>query len=160
MKLPDRFITALHKRLETVSASRDPDIIIGGNDKPYLKRWYVIPRNRWLNVYLHQFLRSDDDRALHDHPWVNCSILLANEYTEVLPTIGATTTSRILRPGSVVFRRPRAAHRVLLHAGPAVTLFLTGPRIREWGFWCPQGWRHWEDFTAGHRGEIVGKGCE
>lgn len=26
--------------------------------------------------------RSDDDRALHDHPWVNMSILLEGTYTE------------------------------------------------------------------------------
>jgi hypothetical protein len=55
---------------------RAPDFLIGGADDPYIRRWWVIPRNRWFNVYLHQFLRSDDDRALHDHPWANCSILL------------------------------------------------------------------------------------
>src|SRR3546814_8204117 len=42
---------------------RKPDITIGGEDNPYLRRWYIIPRNRWFNVYLHEFLRDDDDRA-------------------------------------------------------------------------------------------------
>jgi hypothetical protein len=42
-------------------------------------------------------------------------------------------------------------------AGGAI---LTGPRIREWGFWCPQGWRHWRAFTSGRNGETIGRGCE
>lgn len=61
---------------------RAPDFVIGGAERPYLLRWFVIPRNKVFNVYLHQFLRSDDDRALHDHPWVNLSILLRGGYIE------------------------------------------------------------------------------
>lgn len=160
MQLPDWVTKALLKRLQAISERRPPDIIIGGSDNPYLRRWYVIPRNRWCNIYLHHFMRSDDDRALHDHPWMNCSILLRGEYTEILPTIGGTTTSRVLKAGALAFRGPRAAHRVMLHDGPAWTLFMTGPRVREWGFWCQSGWRHWRDFTAGQRGELVGRGCE
>lgn len=160
MKLPEWIAAAIFNRLRPVSERRPPDIIIGGQDDPYLRRWYVIPRNRWFNIYLHHFLRSDDDRALHDHPWVNCSVLLQGEYTEVLPTRGGTTTSRVLKAGALAFRGPRDAHRVHLHAGFAWTLFITGPRVRDWGFWCPSGWRHWEDFTAGQRGELTGKGCE
>ena len=26
-------------------------------------------RNKIFNIYLHQIIRSDDDRALHDHPY-------------------------------------------------------------------------------------------
>lgn len=160
MKLPGFCIAWLYDRLLPIAANRDPDIYIGGKQNTYLRRWYVIPRNRWFNIYLHQFLRSDDDRALHDHPWINLSILLDGEYTEVLPTIGGTTTSRVLTAGNLALRGPSAAHRVLLHAGNCWTLFITGPRVREWGFWCPAGWRHWQDFTAGTNGETIGKGCE
>lgn len=160
MKLPKIITDALFNRLLATASRRDPDIFIGGRQNTYLRRWYVIPRNRWFNIYLHQFLRSDDDRALHDHPWVNLSILLAGEYTEVIPTIGGTTTSRILRAGNLALRGPKSAHRVHLHAGKCWTLFITGPRVRDWGFWCPQGWRHYQEFTAGPKGENIGKGCE
>lgn len=34
----------------------------------YLHRWYVI-RTAPLAVFIHKFIRSDEDRALHDHPW-------------------------------------------------------------------------------------------
>lgn len=43
------------------------DFTIGGHERPYLLRWFIIPRNRFFNIYLHKFLRSDDDRALLDH---------------------------------------------------------------------------------------------
>ena len=49
--------------------NREPDFIIGGHEAPYLRRHWLIPRNRFFNIYVHEFLRSDDDRALHDHPW-------------------------------------------------------------------------------------------
>jgi hypothetical protein len=42
---------------------RAPDQVIGGRERPYMLRWYLIPRNRFCNIYLHHFLRSDDDRA-------------------------------------------------------------------------------------------------
>lgn len=147
--------------------ARPPDFVIGGSDRPYLLRWYVIPRNPFFNVYLHHFRRSDDDRALHDHPWGNVSILLTGSYFEHTGN-GEKLLRKPWRPWApwrLVFRRPTAAHRVELPVvgGREVacwSLFITGPKVREWGFLCPQGWRHWRDFTAGERGEIVGRGCE
>ena len=64
------------------------------------------------------------------------------------------------REGDKVFRWGPAPHRIELHKGECWTLFVTGPRVREWGFLCPQGWRHWREFTKpGAPGER-GKGCE
>lgn len=151
---------------------RDPDFIIGPNDNPYLLRWYLWPKNRFCNLYLHKFLRSDDDRALHDHPWWFISILLRGSYSEV-------TNNRIIRRRnrlSIAFRKAEHRHRVVLDKEltlnsqdlpldlgvkflPVWTLVLTGPRVREWGFWCPNGFVHWRDFTKGNKGEEIGKGC-
>jgi len=133
---------------------RAPDFVIGPPGDPYLRRWWVIPRNRWFNIYLHNILRNDDDRALHDHPWINVSIVLTGVLREVLPT-GA----RILQRFAVVGRRATAAHRLEVLHGPVWTLFITGPVIREWYFHCPQGLVHWRKFTkAGAPGE-TGAGC-
>ena len=134
---------------------RAPDFIIGSRDNPYLHRWYVIPRNMRFNIYLHHFLRSDDDRALHDHPWWNISFLLSGRYIEVTPK------GRFLRKRfAVVFRRATASHRVELIDGPLWTLFITGPKVREWDFWCPRGWRHWRDFVSNTPGgNEIGRGC-
>src|ERR1700684_1178987 len=54
-----------------------PHFVIGDPKNPYMLRWYILPRNPLFNVYLHKFLRNDDDdRALHDHPWPSLSLLV------------------------------------------------------------------------------------
>lgn len=143
-----------------LAASRPPDFVIGGKDNPYMRRWWVIPRNRFFNVYLHQFLRSDDDRALHDHPWINCSYLLLGEYTEWTIAGGGVHHKRVAKQGSIKFRRSRFAHRIELHAGSCWSLFITGPVVREWGFHCPAGWRSWKIFTSERDKGKIGQGCE
>lgn len=157
-------------------ACRPPDLVIGGADNPYLLRWYVIPRNRAFNVYLHRFRRSDDDRALHDHPWWNVSVLLKGRYVEHTIAPGGVHIRTERSAGAIKFRRAGAAHRIellprtvrmitadgpktLRSEAPCWTLFITGPRIRDWGFHCPRGWVHWREFTSGPRGETIGKGC-
>jgi hypothetical protein len=155
------FITGpLARALVRVAVRRSPDVVIGGLEAPYLLRWWVIPRNRLFNIYLHRFLRSDDDRALHDHPWLNCSILLRGAYTEHTIAAGGINRRTLRRAGDVKLRGPKAAHRIELHAGPCWTLFITGPNVRSWGFHCPRGWVHWRDFTnPADGGRTVGRGC-
>lgn len=143
--------------------SLKPHFIIGDR---YLLRWYVIPRNPWLNIYLHKFLHDDEDRALHDHPWWFISVMLKGGYYEVTQN---NFTQR-LAP-SVAFRKPTYAHRVVLPrvsgtdtVRPCWTLVVTGRVVRDWGFHCSQGWRHWKEFTAYNDGKgdygQVGRGCD
>lgn len=170
MRLPDRITRALRRGIYTAmdipggmpGEWREPDVVIGGHDDPYLKRWHLIPRNRACNAYLHLFLRSDDDRALHDHPWVNCSILLGGSYTEHTIDAGGIHRHTIRQAGDVAFRPSgKIAHRIELHDGPCFTLFLTGPIYRRWGFHCPDaGWVDWTKFTAADDPGSIGKGCE
>lgn len=139
---------------------KQPDFIIGGADDPYLHRWHLLPRNPLLNIYIHRFRRSDDDRALHDHPWANCSILLRGSYTEHTIAAGGVHHRQILKAGAVRLRLTgRLAHRIELHAGSCWTLFITGPRYRRWGFHCPKGWVHWKNFVSFNDKGAVGKGC-
>ena len=144
---------------ERIEQARAPDFIIGGKDNPYMKRWWVIPRNRWFNIYLHKFLRSDDDRALHDHPWWNASYLLKGEYVEHQIRAGGVHVATRYRAGQVKFRRAIAAHRIEIDQ-PCWSLFITGPIIREWGFHCQAGWRHWKVFVSERDSGSVGRGCE
>lgn len=164
-------MTELCNRLIARAERRKPDFVIGGAERPYLRRWWMLPRNPILNIYLHQFLRSDDDRALHSHPWLfNLSWLLRGGYVEHTPQ-----GMHKRMAGSVKARWGRSWHRVqLLRAGVAIgnapprpfgpelpcwTLFVTGPRVRSWGFDCGGRFVHWRDFTApGDKGS-VGKGC-
>ncbi len=140
--------------------NRKQDYVIGELHNPYLLRWYLLPKNRLFNVYLHLFLRSDDDRALHDHPWWNFSFLLEGEYVEHTISAGGIHHRRIFRAGDWKVRRAKAAHRIELHGGTCVSLFLTGPKCREWGFHCPEkGWVHWREFCDSRDPGQIGKGC-
>lgn len=156
-----------------------PDVIIGGEEKPCLLRWYIIPRNPIFTVYIHMMLRPDDDRALHDHPGCNVSAILGGSYVEVTRGAGGSMVSTRRRRGDIVFRWAKQAHRLVtdvarrdgtrhefnwgtLYTGyaPCISLFLMGPRWREWGFHCPKGWVHWREYTKpGAPGEI-GRGCD
>lgn len=171
---------------------RWPDFIVGEDAPggPYLLRWYVTPWRRWKgqaeanptrwnrlkarlagclpNLYVHMFLRDDDDRALHDHPSWACSLILDGEYIEHTIADGGIHHRRTWCAGSLRFLPTRHTHRIELPrlAGgptrvPCVTLFLFGPSVREWGFHCPErGWVHWRDFTAPGRPGEIGGGCD
>jgi hypothetical protein len=68
-----------------------------------MRRWWVIPRNKFFNIYLHHFLHSDDDRALHDHPWWNVSILLrSGSYVEHTIAAGGVGRAVDLRMAKVL----------------------------------------------------------
>lgn len=150
------FLARLINRLLKRHLRRDPDFLIGGRDNPYMRRWFIIPRNRFFNIYHHVILRSDDDRALHDHPWWSLSIVISGGMLEVLPG----DRRRYLHAGDIVFRRASSAHRLEIRDHwYCRTLFITGPRIREWGFHCPQGWKRWQDFVAKGDNGQVGSGC-
>lgn len=148
-----------------------PHFIIGSVDNPYLLRWYLIPRNRWFNIYLHKFIRDDDDRALHDHPWWFVSFLIWGRYDEVITDDGIKAIYR--NAPSVAYRPAEHRHRVVLpriisvddigelyeYRKPAWTIVITGRKVREWGFWCPNGFVPWHKFVSHTDGGNVGLGC-
>lgn len=114
-----------------VARKRRPDQAIG-RGTVYLYRWWLFggvtkpngqrhPRRIFGRcVYLHLFLRSDDD-VLHDHPWDWWSLLLRNGYSEVRFGVrgdnGELTHIRHEREeGTLVRGRAVDAHRVELRS--------------------------------------------
>lgn len=152
----------IHEAILSRAHARQPDFIIGGAEDPYILRWWLIPRNRLFNIYAHLFLRSDDDRAHHGHPWLfNISWIINNEYTEHTILAGGVLVRTIRKAGQLKFRWGAAPHRIELHNGPCWTVFITGPRIRDWGFYCMEkGWIPWRRFTAADDPGAIGKGCD
>lgn len=174
-----------------VAMRRPPDFVVGADhpEGPYLLRWYLTPWRAWYrhvdedkrtgwqrlviqvsrilpNLYLHRFMRDDDDRALHDHPSFAVSAILRTGYIEHTIDAGGIHRRREYDPGSVRFMRTTHTHRIELHPGPVCpqpcwTLFMFGPTVREWGFHCPeQGWIHWTKFTNANNPGEVGPGCD
>lgn len=113
---------------------------IHNNGDPYLRRFTLL----WtplFRVYLHEILRSDGDRALHDHPWAFVSFILRGGYVEHLPG-----GPRWCGPGRLIFHRAFDLHRVQLRGLPdgtecaAWTLVFCGRKKRQWGFLTKDGW--------------------
>jgi hypothetical protein len=211
MKFP-RLAAWLHYHLIlNVACQRLPDLVVGADnvDGAYLNRWFLSPWRRaqtrlrakaetnptWINraaarcanllpnLYLHEFLRDDDDRALHDHPSWAVSFILHGGYTEHTIAAGGIHQRRAMYAGHLRFLSTRHTHRIELmpswwmendfdkawelHATVpgkrerCYTLFLFGPMVRDWGFHCPQrGWVHWKEFTAAGKPGEIGPGCD
>lgn len=166
MKLPWQLTKLLRDKMYALMGRRPADVNIGPAFDPYMQRWFVIPRNRVLNIYLHKF-RHDDDRTLHSHPWFSVSVLLSGELAEhsTATAEGAADPLkhlfRRIRLGDIVFRSAHMFHRIEVQSGHAVTLFITGPDFKTWHFACPKGLVHWKKFVADRDDNVSapGAGC-
>lgn len=137
----------------------------------YLRRYYVYRGKRRPHVYIHHILLSDDDRALHCHPWAFKSFMFWGSYVEVMPSSQLSHYEAVavvrrgqghLFPdevhGEVIHRKfsapcflrredPTEFHRLILEPGKSTwTMVFTGPRVREWGFMLKTGWVEWRKF--------------
>lgn len=133
---------ALIQIAELTSTTREPDLLLGPEDDPYLKRWYLNRDYGLGSIYYHQIFRGDPDTALHDHPYDNVSLVLKG----VLRDIGESRRV-ILSKGNLRSRAATEPHRLEVVEGPVHTLFFTGPVIRKWGFHTETGWVYWRDFV-------------
>ena len=154
MRIPEKLCSRLEAFAWHVMDSRPADFEIGPEGNRYMHRWYAVPRNKLFNVYIHRFLRDDADEALHDHPWASLSFTVQGVVREYLPMPGTDPsneslhTSRLIGVGDVTWRGLHFAHRleVVSRENP-ITIFMTGPVLREWGFHCPKGWKPWKEFV-------------
>lgn len=174
MLLVNNAILSFGDELIARTRRRPPDFIIGGHDNPYLLRWYLYgsePHREEPNrvqsktilgtrAYLHCFLRSDDDRAHHDHPARSVSVALRNSAVEHTIAAGGVNHRRVITAGDIRLRTAEFAHRIEIEPGTEFwTLFIFFRDTREWGFHCPNGWVHWKDFTAPGDAGAIGRGC-
>lgn len=142
-----------------IAESRPPDFQVRrgeGNDEIYLRRWWWIPRNNYFNVYLHHMLK-DDESDMHDHASWSLSLMLSGRIIERyhpdprykrFNSRGEEVleSQRGIIAGDLVYRGLHFAHQLLIRE-EAWTIFISGPKVREWGFWCPKGWRPWKRYV-------------
>lgn len=125
--------------------------IIYDEGMPYLilghwttTRWFV-PR-----LYLHYFVKSDQDHDVHNHPMNGLSIILTggyrehrmidpNTYTSTRDLPGVWTEHKDHKPFRPFTITRDTFHRVELTHGRCWTLFITGKRVgpsdgTDWGF--------------------------
>lgn len=101
---------------------------LGEKECPYMYRWVF---NFWLfAIRIHRWVRSDDKRHFHDHPWGFITIVLKGGYVDVSPD-----KRDVLSPGSIRYRSAYHKHYVEVPEEGCTTLLITGPPIRNWGFW-------------------------
>lgn len=110
--------------------------IVRSDHTPYLTRYSLGQVGRWT-VLLHHFHQGDQDPRCHDHPWdMSFSLMLAGGYLETRLGAHGYLWNRVVRPGALNIIRGDDFHRVELidrDAG-AVTIFVTGTRVKSWGF--------------------------
>ena len=128
----------------------------------YMERGWLVQPHWWTlgwSARVHRTVRSDSDRALHDHPWRNISVILRGFYYEAVPAVreealwgfnGQELVTSIRRvAGDVVFRPAAARHRLIIPAGQeAYSLFIMGPWEQVWGFRTPEGKVEWRTYLG------------
>ena len=124
------------------------------DNEPYLERYYLFLKDRTrfpFNVFLHKFIKSDPD-DVHDHPWPYATVILKGGYWEWIPhfdTVGRKTGEyQVWRgPGHFRISKANSFHRIELDPDiTAWTLFMPGPKQRDWGFLVQNKWVQWEQY--------------
>jgi hypothetical protein len=108
---------------------------------PLMVRYFLI-RTPWFNLYLHRFLRSDNDRHFHDHPWDFVTVLLSGGYWENTPG------GRFWRRRFSILRRPAEWQHWVEIVEPVWTLIAVSRKRREWGFHTERGWLDWKTYGS------------
>jgi len=116
------------------------------DNEPYLERYYVFLRDRtWFpfNVFIHKFLKSDPD-DLHDHPWPYMTVILRGGYWEWTKN---SPTPQWKGAGQIRFGHSTDYHRIELEPGiECWTMFVPGPKQRDWGFLVKNRWIQHEQY--------------
>jgi hypothetical protein len=138
-KIKDKFFSFLEKH------DRKRIIMDRQCNEPLLTRYYLFLKERKhfpFNVFLHKFHKGDPG-DVHDHPWPYFTLILKGGYYEWILS-GNCEIRKWRGPGHFRFCSANSYHRIELKEGVTPwTLFMPGPKQRNWGFlvqnkWVPQ----------------------
>jgi hypothetical protein len=110
------------------------------NGTPYLDRYFAAGWNPTTKhsgpaIFLHHFLASDPNDAVHSHPWAwSVSVILVGGYREHRCRPDGPATVREYHPGDVNLLLSDDQHRIDLLQKDCWSLFLAGEFDKPWGF--------------------------
>lgn len=106
---------------------------LGKPECPYMYRWVF---NLVLfSVRIHHWIRSDDKRYMHNHPWSFITFVVRGSYTDVSLKDGKEIR-QLLKAPSVQYRNAQHLHFVEMDGKTECwSIVLTGPQSNKWGFW-------------------------
>ena len=143
-ELLERRLTPVHYDLIVgiLTSYREPDLTIIPGGEVYMVRWHLVPKRKGCgNCYLNVQLSDDQDRYLHDHPWDNTSRILVGGYREYVDISDLEFHNyHDWEAGAVIERKAEMLHRLELLDDYSISLFVTEPQRRDWGFMTPEGW--------------------
>lgn len=116
------------------------DELLDASGGVYMRRYYM-RKSRRGDLRYHEILKSDTDRDLHDHPWDFTSEILSGSYEEATPS-----GNRVYAEGDTICREAASPHRLTIIDGPVWTRVATGPYVKTWGFYTPDGWVDWRQY--------------
>lgn len=94
---------------------------------PYMYRWVF--NFKLFSIRIHHWIRSDDKRAFHSHPWNFITFVIKGSYIDVTPE-GKET----LKFGSIRYRKNHHMHYVDVPKTGCWSILLTGNPNFKWGF--------------------------
>lgn len=126
---------------------------LGELECPYAYRFVIIIFG--FSIRIHKWLRSDDKRYMHNHPWWFYTFVLKGSYIDVSDDIAAYEQGDIdrevgwenhiiekpwrrrdhLKQFSFRYRSANHTHYVEIPKGGCWTILITGKPLNKWGFW-------------------------
>jgi hypothetical protein len=100
---------------------------LGKPECPYARR--TLLNLKWFSVRVHEWIRSDDARYFHDHPWSFLTLVLRGSYVDV-----SSAGRDKLRTGSIRFRRAEHRHYVEVPPGRSTYPFIDLSSNSQLGF--------------------------
>jgi hypothetical protein len=171
-RIPNQLIALMREYAKYNILTREPNQVIRRHGEDYIKRYMLgrkimVPINDtpgmpigWMggiqseieNIYLHEFIRSDKDDP-HNHPWPNVTVLIRGWYSERIFTDDGIEKGEVNRhPGDIVIRKASDVHAITYTSDNCLSLFITGRKETEWGFWQDNKFIHWENYHANSAG--------
>jgi hypothetical protein len=102
---------------------------------PYAYRFVLILFG--YSIRLHYWLRSDDKRYMHDHPWNFRTFVLKGYYFDISKDEHGNEVCDVV--SGTAYRKATHKHYVHIPKPGVITLLFCGQPFRsnKWGFWIP-----------------------